>query len=91
MGLRSMAEGFSLARESASRALDSDPDYSPTHATLAWIAIVAERDLANAAGHLTKALELEPGNPDTQRRSAALLNHLGRLDAAIDFEVHPPH
>ena len=86
MGLRSMAESFKLARESAYKALDSDVDYGPTHATLAWMVIVAERDLMTAAAYLTKALDLEPANPDTQRRAAVLLNHLGRLDSAIALE-----
>jgi len=81
-GLLPNKEGYTQAREMAMKALAIDPDYAPAHARLAYIAD-GENDLAGAAQHLERALELDPADVDVLRGSALLLADLGRLDAAL--------
>jgi adenylate cyclase len=79
-GLLPAAEGAALAREAAERALAIDPDFAPAHARLGWIAMVFDSDLAQAARHFERTLELEPAN---LANAAALLLSLDRLEEAI--------
>jgi TolB-like protein/Flp pilus assembly protein TadD len=82
-GLRPIEEGLKLGRDAVQKALTVDPDYAPAHATLGWIAMVYDDDLAAAARHLEHALYVEPNNTDTIGNAAALAMSLGRLDIAI--------
>jgi TolB-like protein/cytochrome c-type biogenesis protein CcmH/NrfG len=82
-GLMPTDEGRSLAREAANKALSIDPEFAPAHAMLGNIAITDNADLADAAQHLERALELEPGNTEILRAAANLYRVLGRLDRAI--------
>jgi TolB-like protein/class 3 adenylate cyclase len=81
--LRSIDEGNVLARDAISNALMIDPDFAPAHALLGWIAMNHDNDLAAAARHLERALQLEPGNTEIIRRAARLNVALDRLDEAI--------
>jgi len=83
IGLRPINEGFQLALEAANRALAIDPKYAPAHARLGRIASVYNRDLAAAARHLERALDLEPTNLYVLGNAASLARDLGRLDEAI--------
>jgi len=85
LGVRSMDEGFRLAREAADRALAIDPEYAEAYARLGRIALLYDGDLAAAARHIERALELEPTNPDILRRATILAGDLGRLDEAISL------
>ena len=76
-------EGFTLAREALEKALAINPDYAPAHAVLGWIAMAYDNDLAQAARHLERALQLDPADTDIIRTAATLLWSLGRLDEAI--------
>lgn len=76
-------DGFALAREAANKALTLDPDHALAFASLGRIAMVHDRDLANAAQHLERALKLDPSNPQIIRAAATLLTNLVRLDEAI--------
>jgi TolB-like protein/Tfp pilus assembly protein PilF len=76
-------EGMRAAREALDKALAIEPNFAAAHASLAWIAIFYDRDLAAAAGHLEHALALEPANPDILGVAAVLARRLGRLDQAI--------
>lgn len=67
------------------KALALDPNYASSHASLAWIALFFDRDLAAAARHLERALALEPANPDIFATAAQLARRLGRLDQAISI------
>jgi TolB-like protein/Flp pilus assembly protein TadD len=82
-GLRSLDEGFTLARETANQALALDPVYAPAHASLSRIALIYDRDLESAARHLEHALALEPANPEILSVVANLVATLGRSDEAI--------
>lgn len=79
-GLLSAEDGYSLAREAVAEMLASDPDYAPAHARLGWIAMRYEKDLAQAARHLERALELDPADVDIIANAAVLLTALRRFD-----------
>jgi tetratricopeptide (TPR) repeat protein len=83
-GARTTDEGYLLARETANHALSIDPEQAPAHATLGLVSLL-NNDPAGAAGHLQRALELDPSNPDIIREAATLVELLGRLDEAIDL------
>jgi tetratricopeptide (TPR) repeat protein len=76
-------EGSRRAREAANRALAIDPEYAPAHANLGLSAMLYDCDLAAAARHYERALELDPTNPDIIRDAAKLASRLGRLDEAV--------
>lgn len=81
-GIRPRAEGFALSQEAAERALAIDPQLASAHSRLGWIAMAYQNDLAAAAEHLTRALELEPLSLGNLANSATLLRNLNRLDQA---------
>lgn len=83
LALRPIDEGFRLAREATNKALALDPEFAPAHAGLGWIAAQHDGDLATAARHFERALELEPANPDIIGCAAMLVQVLGRLDEEI--------
>jgi len=83
LGLRSIEEGNKLAREAVNKALAIDPDYALAHANLGWIVMGYDNDLAAAARHFERALQLEPANAFIIRRAASLIASLGRLDEAL--------
>lgn len=87
-GLRPRGEGFALAREAAERALAIDPRFAPAHARLGWVALLSENNLALAAGHYQRALELAPTNVRIVSDVASLLKGLGRLDECIAFDEY---
>lgn len=82
-GMRPLDEGYRLAREAVNRALAIDPDYAPAHAIFSRIASTHDNDLAAAARHIERALELDPTNPEILQRAAELSVSLGRLDECI--------
>ncbi|MCW8925789.1 MAG: hypothetical protein OQJ84_06000, partial [Xanthomonadales bacterium] len=77
-----MKEGFPRARLAAEKALEIDPDYAPAHANLGWVAYGFDNDVAKAARHYQRALELDPSNTYILRSAAVLLSSLDRLDEA---------
>jgi len=81
-------EGFRLAREAANRALAIDPEYALAHTVLGRLASAYENDLAAAARHIERALELDPTNVDIIRDAAQLVQSLGRLDEAITLQEY---
>ncbi len=86
MGLISGQEGNARAREAAEKALAIDPEYAPAHATLGLSAMQSDNDLAGAARHLQRALELDPTNIAVLSGAANLLSTLGRLDDALALQ-----
>lgn len=80
-------EGFGLARAAAERALAIAPDHAGAHATLGWIAMVYDGDLAASAGHFERALALDPNNFLIIGNAAALVRTLGRLEHAIELLI----
>ncbi len=85
-GLGPIEGGFELARAAANRALEIDPESGLAHAVLGGIAQDYENDLASAARHFQRALELEPGNPDIINDAAVLARYLDRLDEAVALQ-----
>ena len=83
LGLRSIDEGFRLAREAANRALAIDPGFAEAHAELGGIAMNHDGDLAAAARHYERALELAPTDTDIVTTAGYLARNLGRLDESI--------
>ena len=82
----STKERFAQAREAATEALTIDPNYAPAHASLGWIAMIAENDLPRAARDFDRSLALDPADPDVLRNSATLLRYLGRLGEALALD-----
>jgi tetratricopeptide (TPR) repeat protein len=85
-GMLSNKEGFAQAREATMKALAIDPDYALAHASLGWIAMNGDNDLAGAAEHFKHALALDPADLYVLRNSAALVGNLGRLDEALALD-----
>ena len=82
-GLLPTKDGYAQAREAAMKALAIDPDYALAHASLGFIAMTGDNDLASAAQHLQRALALDPADLGVLSNSAGLLRSLGRLDEAV--------
>ncbi|MDH4029939.1 MAG: tetratricopeptide repeat protein, partial [Chromatiales bacterium] len=82
---RPVEEGYPLAREAATKALEIDPNYATAHAILGRISDYYDRDLAAAADHIERALALDPGDPEIRRHAATFAMSLGRLNEAIEL------
>jgi Flp pilus assembly protein TadD len=87
-GLVPVGEGYARAHEILEEALLIDPDSVQIHEGLGWLSIFHSSDLKTAAYHYSKALSLEPSNPEMIGASAALLVHLGRPEEAIGPRKH---
>ncbi len=85
-GLAAADVGWEQAREAAIRAVALNPDDGLVHARMGWISMMADRDLAAAAQHLSRALLLAPADPVVLRGAAALMTTLGRLQPALVLE-----
>jgi TolB-like protein/Tfp pilus assembly protein PilF len=81
--LRPIDEAYAFARKAAARALAADPDFAQAHANLGWIALRYDGDLAAAARHFERALELAPAEATIQGNASAVLQALGRLEEVI--------
>ena len=85
---RPTADGFRLAREAATKALASDPAYAPAHARLGRIAAEFDGNLAAAAQHFQRALELDPGNLTVLANTEVFILNLGRMNEAIALDQY---
>jgi TolB-like protein/Tfp pilus assembly protein PilF len=83
LGVLTFDEGYRLARGAANQALAIDPEYAAAYAVLRRIASSYDNDLAAAARHIGRALELDPTNPDILGSAASMSEDLGRLDEAV--------
>jgi TolB-like protein/Tfp pilus assembly protein PilF len=84
-GLESLEEYYERARDAAGRALAIDPAFAPAHANLGTIAMWYDLDMAAGARHMTRALELDPTNPEILAAAGDLLGNLGREEEAIEI------
>jgi TolB-like protein/Tfp pilus assembly protein PilF len=93
-GLVPLEQALPLARTAVNKALAIDPDLGEPHASMGWLAMSYDNDLATAARHFERAFNLEPTNPDIIRNISWLVHLLGRLDEAILLSeyvtVHDP-
>jgi tetratricopeptide (TPR) repeat protein len=103
-GLLPWDEGHAQAREATEKALAIDPDYALAHGTLGWIATELtffafdkfvldpqrdyDNDLAQAARHFERALQLDPADITIIGNAAVLLRSLGRLDESIAIQEY---
>ena len=91
MGLVSSQEGYARAREAAEKALSIDPDFGPAHASLGYIAMDVDNDLARAARHYQRALALDPSEIGVLSNAATFLLSLGRLDEGLALQEAVVH
>ena len=77
-------EALGLAREASEKALAIDADDGLAHANLGWIAL-GEDDLAAAARHFERAMELEPTGELVAMGATQVARRLGRLDQAVEL------
>jgi adenylate cyclase len=83
IGGLSIQESKELALNAIDQALKIDPEFVPAHKLLGWSAMAYDNDLAEAARHYQRALELDPTNISYV---AHFLSGLGRNDEAIAFQ-----
>jgi TolB-like protein/Tfp pilus assembly protein PilF len=87
-GMRTIEEGYALARGAANQALAIDPEYAPAIAHLGLIAMAYDRDLARAARYYQRALALSSTDTNIIGDAAAVLQGLGRLEEAIRLKEY---
>jgi adenylate cyclase len=87
-GLLPRHEAYAKAREATEKALAIDPDYARANAQLGWIAMRYDNDLAQAARHFERALQLDPADITIIGAAASLLRSLGRLDESIAIQEY---
>ena len=85
VGLIPSEEGHRLAREAVDRALTLNPNLAEAHAQMGRIKQQVDFDWAGADASFQRAIELEPGNPESLRSRAASATILGRFDEALQL------
>ena len=85
LGRQITAETFAQSNALYQQALAIDPDSAQAHALLRWITMLFDKDLAQAAGHVERALQLAPADLAIIRNANLGTNYLlaGRWDDAI--------
>jgi adenylate cyclase len=84
-GLVPVAEASKRARFALQRALESDPDFADAYSTLGWLSMALDNDLAEAARHHARAIELDSRQVGG---ASGLLYSLGRLEDAISVRKY---
>jgi len=79
------AEGYENARKAATNALAVDPDCANCFNSLGWIAARWDHDLATAARHYQRAIELDPTSLSIINGVSALLGNLGRQEDGLQL------
>jgi len=82
-GLIPMGEGRRLSREAVERALALNPNLAAAHAQMGRLKITVDYDWAGANASYQRAVELEPGNPESVGLAAVSAAELGRFDEAV--------
>lgn len=83
-GMRSPAENFPRARDSALKALQIEPRLAAAYATLGQIKLQFDRDWDGAAADFDKAIELDPLLPEPHLYRGALASMRGDLDRGLE-------
>ena len=76
-------EAWQRAKESATRAVATDPELAEGHASLGFVRLHFDRDWADAERELRKAILLRPTNQVAHRWYAYSLSAMGRHDEAV--------
>ncbi len=84
-GLIPKEEGHRLAREAVERALALNPNLAEAHVQMGRIKQQIDFDWTGADASFRRAVELEPGNPETLWLAAFSVTILGRLDEALQL------
>ena len=72
--------GYPAARASANRALALDPLTAGAHTNLGWIAMYSDWDFPEAARHIRRARQLQPGDASVLNTYGVMNGVFGRLD-----------
>ena len=84
-GLIPGEQGHRLARESAERALALNPNLAEAHVQMGRIKRQVDFDWVGADASFRRAVELEPGNPESVRLVASMALIRGRFDDALQL------
>jgi TolB-like protein/DNA-binding winged helix-turn-helix (wHTH) protein len=84
-GLIPREEGYRLAREAVERALALNPNLAAAHTQVGRIKQQVDFDWTGASASYWRAVELEPGNPETISLAAYSGAYLGRFDEALQL------
>jgi TolB-like protein/DNA-binding winged helix-turn-helix (wHTH) protein len=76
-------QGYRLAREEVQRALALDPNLAQAHIQLGRIQQQVDFDWTGADASYQRAVELEPGNPESVGQAASSAAFLGHFDRAL--------
>jgi TolB-like protein/DNA-binding winged helix-turn-helix (wHTH) protein len=76
-------QGYRLAREEVQRALALDPNLAQAHIQLGRIQQQVDFDWTGADASYQRAVELEPGNPESVGQAACSAAFLGHFDRAL--------
>lgn len=77
------AEVLPKAKAAALRALEIDPELAEAHASLGWVTLVYDRDLAAAEESFRRAIALNPGYASAHQWYAYCLKAMGRHAEAL--------
>jgi TolB-like protein len=78
-------EGYRVAREAVEPALALNPNLAEAHAQMGRIKQQVDFDWTGAGASFRRAVELDPGNPESVRLAAISAAILGRLDEALQL------
>jgi TolB-like protein/DNA-binding winged helix-turn-helix (wHTH) protein/cytochrome c-type biogenesis protein CcmH/NrfG len=78
-------EGHRLAREAVDRALALDPNLAEAHIQVGFIKRYVDFDCVGADESIRRAIDLEPGNPESLRAAATSTALFGRFDKALEL------
>jgi len=84
-GGMTMEESDRLAREALTTALRLDPNLAETHARMGQFILENDKDMAAAAEHYQRALELNPNDPAAMQGVAELSSILGDYETAVQL------
>ena len=90
-GLIPKEEGYRLAREAVERALALNPSLAEAHIQMGRIKQQVDFDWTGADSSTKRAVELEPGNPESVWAAAASAAYLGRFDEALRLNRRAVH
>lgn len=82
-GQLSSKESIPLTREALVTALRLDPNLAESHARMGLYIVEDEKDMAAAAKHFQRALELNPNDPVAMQAVADLYSTLGNYETAV--------